>query len=417
MKVLLIDNYFYRKGGAEVVFLNTGNLLSERGHEVVYFSQTWDKNLPCNQALFFSKGRDLNASSIRDKIKALCHYFYNREAAKKLEKLIKAECPDIAHIHLFWGGISPSIFRVLKKHKIPIVHTAHDYRMICPAYSFKDGKGRICERCGGGAFFHCILRRCAKGKIIESIVMAVEMYMRYVFLHPARYVDRFIFVSEFSRKKHFQYDKRFALAKSVTLYNFQDSSVLNQNGEGSVNTFNSYYLYYGRLSREKGIATLLRSVSRCPSVLLKIVGAGPLEKELKNLCKDESIQNVQFVGFKSGQELYEIVQGAKFVCVPSEWFENNPMAIIEAYTLHTPVIGATIGGIPEIIEDGRTGFCFESGNSNALLQAIERSEMLTQEEYSEMKKEAAKFAKQKFDPESYYKRLIQLYEEVLKLYR
>ncbi|MBE6268328.1 MAG: glycosyltransferase [Bacteroidales bacterium] len=415
MKILLIDNFFYRRGGAEVVFLNTGELLKAHGHDVIYFSQKWDENIECESSDYFPEGVGTKSQGVLNKLKAIRNYFYNPEAVEKLELLIKKERPDIAHIHLFWGGISPSIFKVLKKYKVPIVHTAHDYRMVCPGYAFKNGSNEVCEDCKGKKFYLCIKNRCSKGSLVMSTLMTAEMYMRNMFLNPVDNIDTFMFVSNFSHNKHLQYQPRFSEKRCVTMYNFQDAAVLNE-VDDSIDTFDSYFLFYGRLSYEKGIKTLIEAFST-KKVPLKIVGTGPLEGELKQFCKEKGCDNIEFLGFKTGKELFHLVRGAKFVCVPSECYENNPMTIIESYTLRTPVIGANLGGIPEIIDEGKTGYKFESGNADELAKVIDRCNAISENEYYVMKESAKRFADEKFGKEYYYNRLIELYNKTISDYK
>lgn len=410
MKILLIDNFHYRRGGAEVVYLNTGDMLRANGHKVVYFSQQWEQNIRSEYNCYFPKGIEVSSARGLRKIKCVFNYFYNLEAAQQLNKLLKKFHPDIAHIHLFWGGLSPSILNVLKQHHIPVVHTAHDYRMVCPSYAFKDGKGYICERCNAGNFLNCILRKCAKNNLPMSVLMTAEMYFRNTFFHPTKYISTFIFVSKFSRDKHIAHDKRFTMTKNEIMYNFSNSDV-SSNAIAGIDTYSSYYLYYGRLSYEKGIETLILAFSQYRDKNLKIVGTGPLEQSLKEKC--QNLNNIEFLGYKSGDDLYNIIRNAKYVCVTSECYENNPMTIIESYTLYTPVIGASIGGITEIVYNGSTGFAFESGNVTSLCAAINKSAKITQEEYFNMKYSAKKFAETHFNAHKYYESLIKLYSETI----
>lgn len=416
MKVLLIDNFFYRRGGAEVVFLNTGELLKSCGHEVVYFCQQWVQNLPCKDSEYFPKGVDTKSRGILDKFKGIRNYFCNKEAARKLNELLIKEKPDIAHIHLFWGGISPSIFKVLKRHNVPIVHTAHDYRIVCPGYAFKNSKNEICEKCKGKKFYHCIKNRCSKGSLIMSTLMCLEMYNRNCFMNPVKNIDSFMFVSNFSYKKHLQYAPGFAKKHCVTMYNFQDAEVIAE-ADRSIETYNGYYLFYGRLSYEKGIKTLISAFTDMKHLKLKIVGTGPLEQELKQLCADNNATNIEFLGYKTGKELYALIKNAKFVCVPSECYENNPMTIIESYTLRTPVVGAGLGGIIEIIDDGVTGYKFNSGDVDDLKSVIGKTVALDAVEYSRMKDNAETFGKEKFGKENYYAKLMELYRHTIDNYK
>lgn len=413
MKILLIDNFFYRRGGAEVVMLNTGELLKSHGHSVIYFSRNWDKNIDCENKEYFCSGIDPKTKCFWKKISGVKNYFYNFEASRNLKKLLIKEKPDVVHIHIFWGGLSPSIFSVIKKCKIPIIHSVHDYRMVCPAYTFKNGKDNVCEECESGKFYKCVINKCSKGSIILSIIMMLEMYFRNILFHPVQNIDHLIYVSKFAEKIHLKHDARFKHIKSSVMYNFSDYSLFNSLSD-SITQTDGYYLFYGRLSYEKGISTLINVFRQYPNLHLKIVGTGPLENMLKQKCIDSNISNVEFVGFKNGKELFEIVKRAKFVCVPSEWYENNPMTIIESYTLSVPVIGASIGGISEIIEDGKTGFLFESGSENSLISSINKAENLSENEYMIMKNNTLLFANQNFNPEKYYNELVDLYSNIIK---
>lgn len=397
MKVLLINNIFYRKGGSEAVFFNTAELLKKHGHKVVFFSFKRPENIECEQSEYFP--------GLGGKVSQLKNYFWNTEAARQLERLIVAEKPDVAHVHLIWGGMSPSIFGVLKRHHVPLVHTVHDYRMVCPAYTFKNNTGEICEKCGGGKFLNCLKDRCAKGSLLQSVLMTAEMYLRNAKHHPVDNMAGFVFVSKFAQKKHLQYDKKFATVKNIVLYNYTTPMLECAEKKGD------YYLYYGRLSYEKGISTLLKVFSKHPELKLKVVGSGPIERELK---AKHALPNVEFIGYKSGKELFSLVRDARFVCVPSEWYENNPMTIVEAYSLGTPVIGSRMGGIPEIISEGKTGFTFECGNLSDLELQIEKANALNEEEYATMADAAYKFYEQNFSEDHHYEELMRFYEEVMK---
>ena len=405
MKVLLINNCHWRRGGADMVYFNTASLLIEAGHKVVFFCKRKKENYPCEQEPYF-------VDNNKGKLWQIRNYFYNRDAAKQLEKLLEAEKPDIAHIHLIWGGLSPSILEILKEHRIPVVHTAHDYRMVCPAYLLKDGKGRVCERCKGGKFYNCMLHRCSKGSLVESLVMTMEMYHRNRRYHPASLIDGFVFVSNFSRQMHFSFDKKLENVNSVVLYNCPGEQV-GDSLDLSLDTFNSYYLFYGRLSEEKGIHTLLKAFEHFPQLRLKIVGSGPIERALQAICSEKGLKNIVFLGYKTGKELYDLVAGAKYVCVPSECYENNPMTIVEAYTLGKPVIGAAIGGISEVIEDDKTGFLFKSGDVVSLSDAIRKTCVLEKEAYDRQQQNAFRFGMDNFSRERHLEKLVDFYARLL----
>lgn len=406
MKVLLINNLHRKRGGADVVYFNTAKLLEAAGHEVCFFSiQTEDMEKVGDTSLFApSQDKEGIIGRMRD-------YCYNKVAASRLQKVIDKYNPDIAHVHLIWGGLSPSILEVLKKIHIPVVHSVHDYRMICPAYTFRSINGEICEACKGGKYYKCALKRCSKGSLPQSVLMAYEMYSRNKKHSPTKLIDGFIFVSEFARQKHLEFNPSFVDAQSIVLYNFWSGE--NSSVEASTTSFDSYYLYYGRLSREKGIRTLISAFEHLPKLQLKVVGEGPEKLDLVKNCEDRGISNIEFLGYKAGKELFDIVSKAKFVCVPSEWYENNPMTIVESYSLGTPVVGARIGGIPEIIRDRETGYIFVSGDVKSLINALTQTDLLTSAEYGIMREAAVEFSLKHFSKESHLQSLLEFYQKVI----
>ena len=398
MKVLLINNFHYRKGGSEAVYFNTGRMLEERGHQVVWFSFADDKNMPCAQSEYFP-ARPGNG------VRGALEYFYNHRVERALTRLIEAQRPDIADVHLIWGGMTPAIFRPLKKAGVPLVHTVHDYRMVCPGYTFRNGAGNVCEACGTGRYLPCVKNRCAKGSLVRSALMAAEMYTRRWFHNPLKNIDGFIFVSRFCEGKHIEHDPGFASARRIVLYNTVDVPAPVNPARGE------YFLYYGRLSYEKGVEDLIRAFSAPGMPQLKIVGTGPEEERLRMMAA--GVPNIEFTGYRSGEELFSLVRNCSFVVVPSRWYENNPMTIVEAYAYGRPVIGAAIGGIPEIVEDGRTGFLFPQGNAADLSERVIRAEALTDEEYAGMSAAARAFFQDHFAEPDYYNKLVSFFQEII----
>lgn len=176
-----------------------------------------------------------------------------------------------------------------------------------------------------------------------------------------------------------------------------------------------YFLFFGRLSYEKGVKTLLTAFKNLPQCRLKIVGTGPKEGELKAFAEAGGMNNVEFFGYKQGQELADIVSNAYFVIVPSEWYENNPMTIIEAYSAGTPVIGARIGGIPEIVVDGKTGFQFESGDEEDLRRKVMVADSIGGVKYTEFSMNTIRFANDHLSKESYWNKLIAFYRRFVNV--
>jgi len=395
MKILLINNFHYRKGGSETVYFNTADILRKAGHEVFCFSFV-DEQSQCSAG-------DLLIPRPAGEFNQLISYFSNSEAARRLDAFLDEIHPDIAHLHLFWGGLSSSILPVLRKHNVPVVHTAHDYRLVCPAYTFVDGNGNVCERCKGGRYLCCAARRCSKGSFLNSLFMSLEMFYRQVFRNPCKYIDALIYVSEFSRNKHIEINPAFSGLKSTVLPNFTPDRIDVPSGRGE------YFLYCGRLSTEKGLPALLKAFSQTPSLKLKIAGDGPL----KRILLERAPENIVFVGYKSGQELKNLIKGASFVVVPSKWYENNPMSVIEAFAMSKPVIGSDIGGIPELVSESGAGFLFCPGDSDSLKEAVTKAAGLSDSEYNQLSRKALDFAARNFDSQSYFRRLVDFYKQVI----
>jgi glycosyltransferase involved in cell wall biosynthesis len=409
MKVLLINNIHYYRGGAETVYFNIARLLKEYGNEVIFFSQKDNNMVGCEQAPYFVNKKIQVKDDLFNKIRYLFYYFYNKQAAVNLDLLLSKEKPDIAHVHLVWGGMTSSILPILKKNNVPVVHTTHDYRLICPAYAYLDGEGKICESCKDKKYYHCLIKKCSKNHFLQSMVMCLEMYYRNIFFNPAKFIDGFIFPSNFSRSKHFQYRPDFSQKKNIVLYNFSDIDNIDKEKK-------DYFLYYGRISIEKGIYTLFEAMKKLPHINLKIAGSGP---ELKKLVDNavNNIGNIEFLGNIYGQELKSLVSQAYFVIVPSEWYENNPMTIVESYSYGTPVIGTEIGGIPEIIEDGKTGYLCKPHNVQDLIKKIKFTLSLSKNEYEWICMNAYIFAKKHFYRKIYCTQLVGFYASVIRKYK
>jgi len=409
MKILEINVFNYRKGGSEAVYFNTIELLKEHGDEVVNFALKWKDNDSSPFEKFFPESKETRRGLFRG-VKNVVNYFYDSEAATKLEALIEAEKPDLAQVHLIWGQITGSILPVLKRHHIPVIFTIHEYRIVCPAYTFRNGKGEVCEQCKGRHFYKCITNKCCKGSYGLSAMMAAEQYFRNAFLNPAKYIDGLVYVSHFAKSKLEQYMPALKDKPNIVLYNLTDGI---RSGVTKDEKTERYYLFFGRLSYEKGIKTLISAFKETPRCKLKIAGTGPLEDELKAFVSENKMNNVEFLGYQSGKPLQDLVSNAYFIMVPSEWYENNPMTIIEGYAAGVPVIGARIGGIPEIIEDGKTGYLFESGNKEELVDLINKSVVLDNVKYKTMSHCALEFAKEHFYRDKYYPRLMNFFKNFI----
>lgn len=408
MKVLQINVFNYRKGGSEAVYFSTTELLKQHGTEVVNFALKWSNNIKSTYEEYFPESKETRHGILKP-VKNVLNYFNNTEAARKLDRLIEEEQPDLAQVHLIWGQITGSILPVLKRHGIPVIFTIHEYRIICPAYTFRNGRGQVCEDCRGKLFYKCIENKCCKGSYVLSAMMAMEQYYRNYFFNPAEYIDGLIYVSHFAKKMHEKYMPALINKPNVVLYNLAGKIIDSPQKKSG-----RYFLFFGRLSYEKGIKTLISAFGDLPECLLKIAGTGPLENELKDYTKTFGIKNIEFLGYKSGEELASLVENAYFIIVPSEWYENNPMTIIEGYAAGVPVIGARIGGIPEIVIEGKTGYLFSPKDKADLVNRVTEADALSEEQYSRFQFGALEFARNNFDKEKYYPRLMDFYKKFVK---
>lgn len=363
MKVLMVNKFYYVKGGSETYLFALKRLLEENGHEVIPFSMKDEKNYESEYENYFIDNIDYTDKKIVNKMKNASKIVYNFDANKKLRKLIKKTKPDIAHLHIFQHQLSPSILSVLKEENIPIVYTVHDLKPICLNYKMMNGKG-ICEKCMGGKYYNCIKGKCVKNSYLFSLINVIEGYFHKM-LKSYDKIDKFITPSNFYRKKMIEagFDER----RIIHVPNFIEINDFEPSYK-----FKDYFIYVGRLSEEKGIKTLIKAMKDVNRSCLKIVGTGPIEDELKSIVNEEKITNIQFLGFKTGNELKEIVKNSKFMVITSEWYENGPMSVIEAMAYGKPIIGSNIGGIPEMIKNNVNGYIYETFNSNELSKCINK---------------------------------------------
>jgi glycosyltransferase involved in cell wall biosynthesis len=346
--------------------LNLSGLLEEKGHEVVHFAMKHPKNLPSAQAEYFSSEIDfpglLESGSPASAWKVLSKSIYNGEARRNIARLADDTKPDIAHFHNIHGHLTTSIIEPLRRRQIPIVWTCHDYRLVCPNTSFLS-HGEICERCLPERYWNAPLQRCKKGSCPASLVaMATSCWDRMTGV-PSR-IDRFIAPSRFLRGKLIE--GRISRGRIAVIPNFTGLDVRTDAPEGD------YFIYTGRLLEEKGIDLLIRAAGAVEGARLLIVGEGPMEKELKAEAERYGSGRVEFTGYLGGEDFERTVAGARFVVLPSRWYENLPFSIMEAMAAGKPVVATDIGGIPEMVDDGGTGLLFPIGDEEALRLCLEK---------------------------------------------
>lgn len=402
MKVLTINNYHHIRGGSETMYLETARLLEGMGHQVLYFSTKSEKNQAHGDSSEFIEAKNFQAhDSLWKKIKFTASFIFNFEARRKLTTLIKRERPDIAHLHIYYGHMSSSILPVLKRLKIPIVLSIHEYRLLCPAYTMVNGKGEVCHECKPFKYEPCVRYNCIKGSKILSCAIALECWIRDTWFSPLKYVSQFLFVSDFAQQIHERTLPELPKSASTVLKNFIPSDgLLAEPRRGG------YFMYVGRLSGEKGLPTLLKAFETFEQKLI-IVGDGPIRKELEEVAPP----NVEFLGSMDREKVVALMRDMSFLIIPSEWYENNPMVVIEALSVGKPVIGANIGGIPELI-DGN-GFLFESRSVESLVRVLHEADSVDEEAYAAMCQRSRVMYEQGHSSAQYAEKLVKIYHKVL----
>ncbi len=404
MKILEINKYFYIKGGCEAYYFNLIQLLEDNGHEVIHFSMKSPKNRPSPYESYFIDEIDYNNQTPTDKVRQAAKIIYSLEARKKLRALLKAHRPDVAHLHNIYHQLSPSIIHELKRAGIPIILTAHDYKLVCPNYKLYQ-HNEVCEQCKGHRYYHCLANKCSKDSTMASAVNTVEMYLHH-FLKSYQKIDRILTPSKFLKTKFMEFG--YPGDQIEHIYNFVELSQYEP-------TFNydPYFVCFGRVSEEKGIFTLLRAMRDVKRSKLLIIGDGPKLEEAKRFAMTVEADNVEFMGYQSGDTLKSLIANCQFVTINSEWYENNPMSVIESMALGKAIVGSSIGGIPELIEDGKNGYLYEAGNEKAL--AIQLNKMLDHPEQAEIfGKVSYDKAQRFFNAKEHYRHFMTIAEDVVK---
>jgi glycosyltransferase involved in cell wall biosynthesis len=355
--LLSINKFHFRKGGADVLYLEHAELFARAGWQTRFFSTRQPENLPCADAGFFADGIDFGHG--RPTIGQALSVVWSRGARNRLRSLLDKAPVDIAHVHNIYHHLSPSVLVELKARGIPVVLTAHDLKLICPNYRMLDRDG-ICERCKGGRLWNPILRRCHQNSLAASTLIAVESALHQSLGLYRRFVDRVVTPSRFYRDKLIEWG--WPAEKLVHVPNFVLQRTAVPQAPGPT------LLYFGRLAPEKGVATLVRAAAMA-GVPVEICGDGPLDGELKTLAASLAAP-VTFHGPCDSQEISRRIAAARAAILPSGWYENGPLAAIEAFEAGRPLIGARIGGITELVVEGVTGWSFESGSVTDLARAL-----------------------------------------------
>lgn len=352
MKILLVNKFLYPKGGAETYVIKLGKYLETQGHEVQYFGLENKNNTLANKYNLYVSNLDLTKNNIKNALKVY-KLIYSNEAKNKMKKLLNNYKPDLIILNNIEYHLTPSIILAIgnykkRNHNAKLFYVAHDYQLICPSHGLFDTNVNICEKCLNGNYWSCYKTKCLKNSKLKSLIGSLDStywHKREIY----KYVDKIICPSEFMKKK-LDTQEEFK-NKTIAIHNFVDMQ------EKEEYLKEDYIINFGKFCKDKGTETLLKVVKRLKNIKFVFAGYGPLENEIKNN------ENAIFVGFKTGGELKELVSKARLSIYPSEWYENCPFSVIESQMYGTPVIGSNIGGIPELINIGKTGEVFEAGNA------------------------------------------------------
>ena len=396
MKILMINKFLYPKGGAETYVLKLGNILKDYGHEVQYFGLENEKNTVGNEVAAYVSDMDFS-QGIRKNLAAPFRIIYSVEARRQLRKVLDDFKPDVVHFNNIQFHLTPSMILEVQKYKsdtgcaVKMVYTAHDYQLICPSHGLFDTNIQVCEKCLDGNYTHCLRTKCVKNSYAKSLLGMIDAYF-WKYSKAYSYIDTIICCSAFLKSK-LDTQERFR-SKTIALHNFVDA-VAQKKVEKE-----DYILEFGHLSRDKGTLTLLEVARRMPDVKFVFAGYGAAETEIAK------VPNAEFVGFKTGVELEMLIRKAKISVYPSEWYENCPFSVIESQMYGTPVIGSRMGGIPELVAEGKTGELFSAGDADELEQKIRKlwDDEAVMNEYS-FNCGMAKFV----TPEGYYRELMKIY--------
>jgi len=402
-RLLSVNNYHYIRGGCEAVYFDHARVFEEMGWENAFFAMQHPNNVSSKWSKYFVDEIELgNDYSLWDKLKMATKIVNSQEAAQKITSLIDYWRPDVVHAHNIYHHISPSVLPAISRFDIPVVLTAHDLKLACPAYKMMNKNG-VCESCKGGNYTHLLRNACLHDSTAISGLIMLESYYHSIKKTYANNLAKITTPSLFFKTKLVEWGWPEEMIEFIPNFiNYETFQVNYTPGD--------YYFYFGRLSAEKGVETLIKACS-IQGYKLIIAGTGPIENELKKLVIELKC-DVEFVGYCSGEKLHNLVKQARAVVLPSEWYENAPISVLEAYAMGKVVIGADIGGIPEMIMSGETGYLFESGQVDQLAGCLEKVQTCDNAKLEKMGHYARQYVEMTFSKGRYIASMMDLYESI-----
>lgn len=389
MTVLQVHNRYQQPGGEDYAFQSECNLLADRGHKVIQY---------------LAHNDDVKEMS---SVGVTVRTFWNNKTYHDIEDLIAAERPDVIHAHNTFPLVSPALYYAAAAQHVGVIQTLHNFRLLCPAATlFRNGQ--VCEDCVGTAVpYRSVIHGCYRGSRMATAVTAGMLVSHRILPTWRAKVQAFIALTEFSKEK-------FVAGGLAPEKIFVKPNCLAQDpglGDGS----GQYALFAGRLTEEKGLRTLLSGWEQLGSrIPLRIAGDGPLSGWLRERLS--ALPNVQWLGQCDRPAMVRLLQDAAFLVFPSEYYENLPMTIIEAFACGTPVIASRLGSLMEIVQDGVTGLHFSPGNANELVRQVEHL-LINRERLRSMRPTARLAYERNYTADDNYILLMDIYKSVILTYK
>ena len=386
------------------MMLRTARLLRRHGHDVSLMGMGPEAEAVEDFPTYTVSSLDYHQlQSWCEQATAAARMLYSLEAKRCMRRLISRERPDVVHFHNIYHQLSPSIIDAAAEAGVPCVMTLHDYKLTCAIYCH-NRRGTVCEDCRYGRYWNVARHRCTDNFLPRSLLNALEMYLHHRVLRIYRQLDAFIAPSRFLRDKTEELGSEGKLVHLPYFLNPADFEPTYAPDTGRI-------IYFGRLAPEKGLLTLLDAMKDTDLELL-LVGRGPMETRLRRKTHRLRLKNVRFVGFQPQSELKRIVARCSFAVIPSIWYENYPVSVMESFAQGKPVVGADIGGIPELVGRNR-GLLFEPGNPADLRKKLQ--ELASSPEKTErMGRRAREFVEEELNPEKHHNTLLRIYHSCIR---
>lgn len=385
MRILLIHNRYQQRGGEDAVFEAESALLRDHGHDVLEFV------------------KDNRDSDSDNRVRLAVNAIWSQSTRGEIAALMRQHRPDVAHFHNTHIRISPAAYYTVREYGVPVVQTLHNFRLICPSATFfRDEK--VCEDCLGKAFaWPGVRHACYRDSRSASITVATNLTIHRALGTWTKQVDRYLALTNLAKAKFVE--GGLPEEKIVVKPNFAPDRRCAPNGTRSPRTG---ALYVGRLSKEKGLLTLIQAW-RGLAAPLTVVGDGPLYEVVSH----SDLPYVQALGRKSAEEVAIAMHQASFLVMPSEWYEGFALVLVESFCQGLPVIASRLGAMAEIVEDGVTGLHFAPGNSKDLAAKV-RWAHERPDEMLRMGENARKVYEEKYSPDANYPQLMRIYEEAIE---